>query len=268
MIAATAAPAGPTVYTQALAKGGALLTETRILLQAWQPGEPEVSLAERVLATDLLGKATARRVLDIVRVFNLRFLAPSDAPARHLQRLVAGAPTRQTFSDLVLFYAARRDALLWDFTAQRYWPAVRDGRLTIANADVRQLILEAEQDGRIPSPWSAEIKRDMAGRVLIALTDFGLLRELKPARREVLPYRVADGTVVYLAYLLHDEGVTDASLAEHPSWTLFGLEPPDVWNRLDALAGDGWFVVQRAGDVARITWTHRSVEEAVDALAG
>ena len=62
--------------------------------------------------------------------------------------------------------------------------------------------------------------------------------------------------------------MSDAALAEHPAWALFGLEPRDVWGRLESLAGDGWFVVQRAGQVARITWRHGSVEEAVDALAG
>ena len=81
------------------------------------------------------------------------------------------------------------------------------------------------------------------------------------------PYRPADGTVVYLAHLLHEAGETDASLAEQPAWALFGLEPQDVWNRLDILAGDGWFLVQRAGQVVRITWTYQGLAEAVDALA-
>jgi hypothetical protein len=39
--------------------------------------------AKRVVREDLLGHATARRVRDIVRVFTLRFLTPTDAPARH-----------------------------------------------------------------------------------------------------------------------------------------------------------------------------------------
>jgi hypothetical protein len=262
-----AAHASPT-YTQALSKGGSLLPETRILLTAWQPGETEEQLTEQVLGADLLGRATARRALDIVRVFALRFLTPTDATARHLKRFVAGAAPKQVFTDLVFFYTAQRDALLRDFTVQRFWPDVREGRLLITNSEVRRLILEAEQDGRISTPWSEEIKRDMAGRVLIALTDFGLVRTLKPAKREVLPYRVADSTVVYLAYLLHSQGVTDASLAEYPAWAIYGLEPADVWNRLEALAGEEWFVVQRAGQVVRITWRYDTMEEVVDALAG
>lgn len=254
-------------YTQALAKGGALLTETRLLLDAWQPGESEGELAQRALDQDLLGRATARRVLDIVRVFALRFLTPDDRPARHLKVLASRASDLQPFSDLVLFYTAGRDALLRDFLVTRFWPSVREGRLVISNKEMQQLIRDAEQDGRIPAPWSAEIKRDMAGRVMIALTDFGLLRPLKPATREVVPYRLSDGAAVYLAYLLHGQGVTDASLADQEAWAMFGLLPGEVWGRLERLASDGWFEVQRAGHVARITWAYGSVKEVVDALA-
>lgn len=258
----------PALYTQALAKGGALLPETRTLLKAWTPGEDSAAFGERVLRDNMLGRATARRVLDIVRVFTLRFLTPTDAPARHLQALITGDASRQLYSDLIFYYTAQRDDLLRDFTVLRYWPAVREGRLMLANQEVRSLILDAETDGRIRAPWSAEIKRDMAGRVMITLTDFGLLAEYKPAKREVLPYRPVDGTLVYLAYLLHTSGVTDAALADQPAWALFGLEPRDVWNRLDALAAEGWFIMQRAGQVARITWKHQTMEEVVRALAG
>ncbi len=255
-------------YTQALSRGGALLDETRILLRAWQPDETFAAFTERVLREDLLGRATATRVSDIVRVFTMRFLIPSDSPVRHLRYLVMKDAPRQIFSDLVFYYTALQDDFLRDFTLLYYWPVVREGRITITAQDARHLILEAEQDGRIRSPWSAEIKRDMAGRILNTLTDFGLLRPLKISRREVVPFRPADGTVVYLAYLLHVNGITDSSLAEHSAWVLFGLQEEDVWNRLEILAGDGWFIIQRAGQVARITWNYQSEEDVVHALAG
>lgn len=217
---------------------------------------------------DSLGRATARRVSDIVRVFTTRFLMPSDTPARHLRYFVVKNAPRQIFSDLVFYYTAQQDDLLRDFTVFYYWHAVREGRITFTPQDVRHLILEAEQDGRIRSPWSAAIKRDMAARVLNTLTDFGLLNLVKSSVREVAPYRPADGTVVYISYLLHTNGITDSSLAEHSAWALFGLQVEDVWNRLEILAGDGWFIIQRAGQVVRITWKYQSQEDVVNALIG
>ena len=63
-------------------------------------------------------------------------------------------------------------------------------------------------------------------------------------------------------------GRPPAEEADRPGNDSAGLEPADVWNRLENLAGDGWFVVQRAGEVVKITWRYGSVEEVVDALAG
>jgi hypothetical protein len=256
------------VYTQALGKGRALIPEMRLLLQAWQPGESESSLAERVLQQDLLGKSTARRVLDVVRVFSRRLLQPSDGAARQLKPLALLSAPRQVLSDLLFYYTALQDALLWDFTVLRYWPAVREGRLTLANREVAELLWEGEQNGRIARPWSAEIKRDMAGRVLGTLSDFGLLEEYRPATRRIALFRPADGTVLYLATLAHAQGHPDGLLADEPAWRLFGLEPHEVWQRLEQLAGDRWFVVQRAGQVAHITWRYSDPAEVIGALVG
>jgi hypothetical protein len=240
----------------------------RALLAAWQPGEPAATFAERVHRDDLVGKATARTVKDYVYAFTRRFLTPTDQPARHLHHLLAQGVSGQLISDLVLLSTLEAERLLRDFAVLRYWPGVRAGQLSFALQDVRHFIWEAEQDGRIPTPWSADVHRDLPARVLRVLAEFGLLGALKGGRREVLPYRPADGTLVYLAHRLHAAGVQDSDLAAQAEWALFGLEPVDVWHRLDTLAGEGWFVVQRAGQVARITWRYQTMEAALDALTG
>lgn len=254
-------------YTQTLAKGGPLLPETRVLLGAWQPGEPSAAFGRRVLQEDLLGRATAFRVQNIVRVFSLRFLRPDATPARHLKQLLAPGAPRQVFNDLVFYYTARRDDLLRDFTVLYHWPAVRAGSPAMRTEEVQRLIAQAQGDGRISPPWSSGVRRKMAGLVLAALTAFGLLEMNQRGMRRILPYTPADATVLYLAYLLHGRGVTDASLGEHPDWALFGLEPRDVWNRLEGLVSAGWLIVQRSGRVARVSWTYGSVEEMLDVLA-
>lgn len=255
------------IYTEALAHGGALLDEMRTLVCAWRPDESTPEFIRRVREDAILGKATARTISDYVRVFARRFVAPPGTPSRYLQRLVMTKVPQQVFTDLAFYYTAEQDALFRDFTVLRHWPLVREGRLSISKEDARRFIWEAEQDGRIRAAWSEAVKRDMPARLLNALADFGLLGALKGGRRPVLPFRVADGTIVYLAHALHEKGVSDGSLGGRAEWALFGLEPRDVWNRLDSLAGDGWFVVQRAGEVVRITWKYQRLEEAVNALA-
>src|SRR5579859_6207181 len=95
-------------YTETLRNSGTMLAETRILLLAWRLGEDRAAFEERVLREDLLGRATARRVHDMVRIFMLRFLTPVDAPAQHLRTLLAADTPRQLFTDLVFYYTVRR----------------------------------------------------------------------------------------------------------------------------------------------------------------
>ena len=95
-------------YTIAVCKGSALIEETKTLLRAWQPGESLRAFQTRVLQYDILGRATAYRVKDIVRrVFARRLLVPDDQPAVRLKCLVA-ARKAQIVSDLLLVYSARQ----------------------------------------------------------------------------------------------------------------------------------------------------------------
>ena len=255
-------------YTEALAHGGALIEQMRTLSRAWRPGESTPDFIRRVREEDILGHATARTVSDYVRVFARRFVVPPGPPVRHLQRLLEGTGSRQIFTDLALYYTAEQDDLLRDFTVLGYWMLVREGRLWISREDARRFIREAEDAELIRAPWSEPVKRDMPMRLLNALADFGLLGALKIGRRPVAPFRPEDGTLVYLAYLLHLKGTTDAGLADQAGWRLFGLLSRDVWHRLEQLSGQEWFLIQRAGDVVRISWRYARIDEVVDALAG
>src|ERR1700682_4141232 len=107
MVMITSSENQDVTYTQMLSQGGALLAETKVLVRAWKPGEPFGTFTERVLSEDMLGRATASRVQNIVRVFISRFLTPNDTPSRHLCYFSSKDTTRQTFTDLVFYYTAQ-----------------------------------------------------------------------------------------------------------------------------------------------------------------
>jgi hypothetical protein len=258
-----------TPYTIAICKGSALLEETRALLRAWNPGEPLEGFAARVLGQDLLGKTTAYRVRDIVRrVFARRYLQPDHHPARNLKRLLESLASGPWFSDLCFLYAARADRLLYDVVTEFYLPAMDEGRLTVLPGAIVEFIQEAQQKGRMPSPWSKPVQIKVARGLLKALTDFGLLREVARGRRETVIYHPTDLALVYLAHDLHASGLTDAALLDHADWELYGIRPSHRFEVLNRLGGDGWWIAQGAGSVVRITWKYDTLEEAVDALAG
>jgi hypothetical protein len=256
-------------YTSAVCKGSGLLNDMKSLLRAWEPGESAAVFRDRVRREGILGKATAKRADDVVcKVFAPRFLGDAGEPAALLKDLLHGRNGGRVFSDICLLYAARQDALLRDAIVEVYWPALSQGRLALSTIAVTAWLDHARADGRIPERWSKTVRERVAQGVVRILTDFGLLGPPHRGRRETLNFRPSDGAVVYLAHELHFAGATDAGVVSHRDWALFGLREREVIATMDRLAGDGWWVVQAAGSVVRITWKYRSMQEVVDALSG
>jgi hypothetical protein len=256
-------------YTIAVCKGSALLDETKTLLRAWHPGETIQEFSARVLRDDVLGKSTAYRNKDIVRrVFARRLLLPDTQPAQLLKHLLSNIRSAKMVSNLMLIYAARQDDLLRDVIVKLYWPSFREGRISLSTSNVIAFLKDAESDGRIPEPWSEQVKIKVARGLIRALIDFGLLRQIGRRIPETIHFQPVDGSVVYLAYDLHSVGLTDPAVMEHKDWALFGFEQAQVKGALDRLSGQGWWLAQIAGSLVRISWKYKSMTEVVDALAG
>ncbi len=244
-----------------------MIDETRRLLAVWNPHESLDAFAERVQSQGLLGNATAYRTQDVVRrVFAPRFLRPTDQPARLLQKVLSVNLSGRVFTELFFVFTARQDPLVYDFTVREHWPAVRRGRTVMDTDLVLSFLAEARYDGRLDNEWSESVTVRIARSVLGLLRDVGLIRETIRGRRELVDYRMSDEAVALLARELHESGVTDGSLAEHPDWGLFGMKGPDVLQRLDAIGERSGLIVQQAGSVVRYTWKVQSIEELVDVL--
>jgi hypothetical protein len=256
-------------YTIRVSKGAALLAETRLLLREWNPREGAQQLSERVLAMDLLGKATARRVKDVVeRCFAPRYLAPPGQPAIFLKRLLESRGSGDWFRDLALIYTARVDRLVRDAISVFLAGVREDGRLTLSVDSVMTFLVEAERHGMMASPWATETKRKIARGLLKMLGEFGLLSNGSRKAKEILAFNPHPLAVAYLAFEQHFSGVTDAAIAVNNDWSLWLLDRHAVRERLDEMSRYGLWVFQAAGNVVRITWTVSSMEEAIDVLAG
>jgi hypothetical protein len=257
------------LYTQALQRGGSLIPEMRTLLRQWVPAESMLDFSRRVNEADALGRATRRTAVDYLSAFQRRLVSPPDRPADALHVIASGpAGTHRTFADLLFFYTARTERLLWDFVVDKYWPAIAHGAHQLGADEVLRLIEDAESDGRIPVPWSATVHRDLPARVLNAATHFGLFNSTPRGPRPITPFRVTDDALAFLAYAARARGLGDAQVVALDAWRLFGLDRDAVLERLAGLHETGWLDVQRAGEVVRIDWAIDSMQEVTHRVAG
>jgi len=250
-----------------LIKGAAAIDEIRALLLNWAPGEDHLVLLKRVLASGALGKATAYRAQDIVvRVFRPRLLLPTDAPARNLKAFLEAGGNGQPFREMLLLHEARAEDLLYDFICRKYWPASQAGELCLRVADAVAFLDEVVGQGRVETAWSDYTKQRTASALIQALSEFGLLRNDHAPQREIVSYRMTDIGLAYLAHDLHFMGAPDSLLVEHPDWGLFGLDRAHLLERLDGLPTRAGLLVQRAGSVVRISWSHDSIGAFIHAV--
>lgn len=257
------------VYTTAISKGAAMLDETKRLLLHWRPDETLDNFAKRVHEEGLLGKATAYRTRDVVtRVFAPRFLRPNNRPALILKALTESDLPVRTFNEMVFLFAARQDPLIYDFTVEVYWPAVRRGRSVLDTDQALSFLTEAALDGRVINVWSESVSIRIARCTVGMLRDIGFLRERGRGHREIVDYRMSDEGVAILARELTENGVTDSTLSEHSDWTLFGMNQYDVLARLSNLGEHRGLIVQQAGTVVSLTWRVNSMEELINVLSG
>ena len=255
----------PTTYTSRSLKGTALLAETGVLLRAWRAGESGPDLRRRVLAEDLLGKATSKRAEDVVDlVFARRFLGPGGAPAIHLQSMLATRGGGEWLVHVGLILAARHDAVLRDAITMAI-PRSRSGQL--GNDDILRLLDDGTQNGRLERVWSANVRIEVARHVLRQLSEFGLLAPPRRFVRDVRQFRPNAVAVAWLACDLHFAGTTDGSLPGHADWAIFRMPESEVREQLARIGEHGLWTFQAAGDVVRMDWLVSNMQEAADVLA-
>jgi hypothetical protein len=257
-----------TAYTVALAKGQGMPSETILLLNTWQEGMSAVELKRHVIANGLLPKATNYRTSDLVsRVFAPRYLSNGATAAKNLKHLLLGSFPADRLLQLFLIYTARANLILHDFITIVYWPHYNAGSRVLQRQDALDFMRSARAGGHMPTNWSDAIKIKMTRYLLSALTDFRLTRDLPQGRREIVPYNIQPATTLYLAHEAHFAGQSDHAVLDHADWKLFGLDRQGVLEELRKVADEGHFIVQFSGELLRISWKYKTMEECLDGIA-
>lgn len=253
-------------YTCNLMKGVAL-AESRQLLLEWQPGEDRASFSARVAGANLLGKASRRRVRDLVQsVFWPRFFAGNVPPGELAQMMLKVISDTATAFRLVYYHAALADRLLYDFVTQWLLALYQEGRHQVVVDDGVAFIEKQIQSGLIKPPWSENVKLKTAQGLLAACRDGGILRGT--VKKEFAPVQLPRPVFLYMAYYLKGLVASAARLVAHPDWGLFLLTPTQVEELfLEAhQAGDLGFYC--AGGIMRVEWPYPDLARFVRGFTG
>jgi hypothetical protein len=231
-------------YSARNSSKGSLILETHAVFGALANGRSLAEVRAACLAGKLFRQTARETRCRIWKAIYWRFFAwsPPEWVIADLSDSARDSPTSPAFVGRVFGHYARRDRLTFDFVTRKLWPLRSLQKVEVRRLDVLDFLADS-QDGQ--NRWRESTRKKVAGNVLTALRDFGLLTgvQRKFLRRPVVPGDVA----FHLCRLLYAEGLRGRSVLEAPDWRLFLWDIDDVARALAQLAQWGKLRFERSG---------------------
>jgi hypothetical protein len=251
-----------TALTSNVQKGGALLDDTRRLVEAWDRSLDADANLRDVAHGNLLGKTSRARTDDVLlRILKPRFVEPGPQVIGALATLLEH-PT--SFVEACYYEASRDDALLAAFAEGPLFDWYEQGRTGVATEDVKGWLAELGRAGRAPA-WSENVLTKVARGLLAALRDFRVLQG--GARKEYAVPRMSPRGFAYVAFREHEQGASSRALFTTRVWRRWLLDAARVAELFDQAERMGVLRFSQAGSAVRVDWRVGSLEEVARAAA-
>lgn len=233
-------------YSARNSSKGALLGEAASVLGALASGIPKAELRSQALSGKLLPQrsfSNRERIFDTLSHRYLSYATPWMLDG--FKAATALGPRSAEYVSLLYLHYALRDHLTFDFVTDILWKQKIDGKLPVQREALLALLESASGAQPQIARWSESSRRKLAGSILTALRDFGLLQGTQHKRLSSPPLPLL--TAEHLLRLLYVEGKRGREVLQDSAWRLFMLTEADVVHVLSRLAQERRIGFERAG---------------------
>jgi hypothetical protein len=230
-------------FTARIIKGGALLEDSRRLVEAWEPAVDTGDNLERILDENLLAKPSRTRAADVLAILRRRFLRDGPEVVESLRSL---ASTARPFRDACFYEAARDDEALAAFAGEALFEWRRTDRRQVDPADVDAWLTE-----RVGG-WSPATRQRVAEGLLAAGRDFGLLDGV--VHKRIQPPALSLAGFAYVALRERSVRGSSRALLDSPVWRRYLLDDHDVRALFHQADRHKILRLSEAGTMVRIDW--------------
>jgi hypothetical protein len=236
--------AGP--YSTRNTAKGALITEAGQVVAALTRGMTVDQVRDAVLSGSLLTQRSVNSRKGIWDRIHYRYLTHRlDWVMASLIDAFKNGAHAPEFTSLLYLHYALRDRLTYDFVTEVLWHTGNKTRPLV----VRNAVLDFLDHQRPEHPeierWTESSRVKLAGNMLSALRDFGVLEGIqkKFLVRPPLPL----STAAHLLRILTAEGNRGREVLENSTWRLFLLSEQEVAATLANLAREGEIHFEKVG---------------------
>jgi len=248
-------------FTSKIIKGGALLEESRRLLEAWDDRQSAHVNLQRARERNVLGKRSQKRVEDALSILRQRWVDPGGEVIQAARLLTA---TSDAFRDVCLYEAARNDDLLAHVAGDVLGRLAGSGSVRVATDDVEAMLLRGPA-AHVVDRWAPATRTRVLHGLLSTLRDVGRL-EGRAVKHLARPGMTASGFVYVLGRLRY-QGLSSHALLTDPAWSWWRLTADDVRAQMLEADRNGVVGYADAGSAARLDWRKDGLVEMVHAVA-
>jgi BrxA len=233
-------------YSSRNTSKGALVDETAKVLNELLRADVIADVRRQVLTGSLLPQRSRNTRRHIWTAINRRYLnlMPNWA-VDDLAGSARGSLNNRSLISLIYLHFCLRDRLTYDFVTRVVWRHWLQNRLNISREDVLSFLDEAAGEHPQIRVWSTSSRLKLAGNVLTALRDFGMLEGVQ--RKLIIKPDLPAVTAEHLVRLEATEGLKGVEVLQSSDWKLFLRTENEVAELLQKLSSPGGIRFERVG---------------------
>lgn len=246
------------IYTSRIIKASALIADTKVLLSEWDLERSVADNLERARRLNIFGKASRKRVDDIVTIFRQRYFDDPDVGIALVTLVQRHAPA-QWIDPLLYFFSAQNDRTLRDAVVAIIFPRSLAGYSDLPVELVARTLRQWVDDGKTTQLWNEETTFRVAQGIMAALRDFGVLKG--KARKEIAPIYLPDPSFALIAFWLDQRLHSGNLVLNSDDWKLFFLPVAGVERFFIEAHQEHLLGYNAAGSIVRLDFPARSLPE-------
>lgn len=246
------------VYTSRIIKASALIADTKILLREWDLSQSVEENLDRASRQNIFGKASRKRIDDILVIFRQRYFDDPDVGAALVTLVQGGAPS-QWIDPLLYFFSVQNDRVLRDVAIEVLYPRHKNGRTEVPTDVVIHAIRNWVAQGKTTTDWSDSTIKRVARGVMATLRDFGVLEGR--AHKRLTPIYLPTPPFALIALWLQQRERSGHRVLQSDEWRLFFLPVEGVERFFIEAHQQHLLEYYAAGSVIRIEFPVETLRE-------
>ena len=246
------------IYSSRIIKASALLADTKVLLAEWDLQQSVADNLDRARRENIFGKASRKRVEDILQIFRQRYFDDADVGSGLVTLARDGAPAGW-LDPLLYFFAAQNDRTLRDMVVEVIYSRQAAGYTDLPVEVVIRALRQWVAESKTTTQWGEETITRVAQGFMATLRDFGVLQGA--VHKRIAPVYLPNASFALAALWLQGREQSGERLLRSEDWKLFFLSVDAVERFFIESHQQHLLTYQAAGSVVRIEFPALSLTE-------